>query len=208
MIRVFILLLISQSVGASDLGIIGQSFPVKERSFLSLIEERLAKFSDKDSLEAIQNQWLKRVSAHTRRPKPSLVRRAAKTRTHSYRPEFTASRNIFDSQGQVIVRSGTRVNALEKLPYYKPQWLFINEDDIAQIRFAKHYLRNTPNAKLIFTGGDIKRGEERFDREVYFDQEGKIVAKLSIDSLPAFVRRKKNALLITEVAIKESGDEV
>ena len=207
MIRVLILLLISQSVFARDLGILGQSFPVEERSLLRLIQKRLAKFSDEGRIEAIQHQWLERVREHTTRPKPSLVRRATKTRTHYYKPEFRAVQNIYDVKGEVIVAKGTRVNALERLPFYKPQWLFINEDDEAEVRFAARYLKNTPEAKLILTGGDIKRGEERFDRAVYFDQEGKISLKLGIDALLAFVHREGNALLITEVAIKEDGNE-
>ena len=208
MIRLALLLLISPSIFAKNLGVFGHSYPVKERSFLSLIQERLAKFGDDDKLQAIQERWVKQVENHAIRPRPSVVTKTQKTNFHYYTPAFTAQTTIRDSQGRVIVAKGAKVNALEKLPAYRPQWVFINEDDKEQVRFAKHYLQDKPLAKLILTGGDVKRAEDFFDRPIYFDQEGRITKKLAITQVPATIKRVNNSLLITHVAIKGDDHEI
>lgn len=206
MIRVVLLMSLSVTCCAKNLGVIGRSFPVAEKSFLTLIYERLDKFSDKEALEVIQNKWIQQVENHVIRPTPVRLIRINKTTTHFYTPTVTLKNSIKDANGTPIIASGTSVNALEKTPTYEPQWVFINQDDKAQVMFAKNYLKNRQGAKLILTGGDIKKAEQIFDRTIYFDQEGKITKKLTISHVPATVSRQGNSLLVTELEIKENGD--
>lgn len=207
---VFFLLLLSLSldVQAKSFGISGEVFPVAEPSFLQLIESRLRQLTESGEWDSFNQRWQAEVSRRVLRPKPVSLPRAQRAQTHHYRPEIRLNSPLRDATGHLLYPVGSRVNALKELPSYQPCWLFFNQDDKAQQRWALKAGQQCANPKLILTGGAIDEAEATFHAPIYFDQAGRITTKLKIHALPAKVRRDGNALLIQELAIKESGDEV
>lgn len=201
-----LLLVLSAQTQAQSFGVVGEVFPIAEKSFLKLIEERLAALSSNGKLAAINQQWLSRVAKHANRPKPLDLPRALKTRVHYYKPEVVLVQAIADSEGHVLYPAGTSVNALQDLPSYFPCWLFFNAEDEAQIHWVQKEKTRCPNPTLILTGGAVSRAETHLQALIYFDQAGRISKKLQIASVPAKVKRKGNQLRIDELAIKENGD--
>ncbi|WP_454784008.1 type-F conjugative transfer system protein TraW [Legionella sp. WA2024007413] len=191
---------------AKSFGVVGEVFPVSEKSFLELIEERLRALTVSGELEALKQKWIHAAAQHANRPTALDLKRTQQTIQHYYAPEITLSQDITDAKSKVLYPKGTSVNALEYMPTYKPCWLFFNADDEAQIRWAKLQKNQCPNPKLILTGGAIHSTEKRFKAVTYFDQGGRITRKLDIRHVPARVSREENQLLIVETAIKESGD--
>lgn len=202
-----LLLLTSISVLAKSLGVVGEVFPIAEMSFLALIESRMANLSKKGALEDIEKQWVKDVSAHANRPEPLHIRRATKNNTHYYYPITILSRDILDANNQVLFKAGTQINALSRLPDYKPHWLFFDGDDKAQVRWAIKKLQQDSNAKVILTGGEVGELEQTLKTAIYFDQAGRISNQLAIIQIPAEVVRAENALMISELVVEESGYE-
>ncbi|PWY53813.1 type-F conjugative transfer system protein TraW [Legionella qingyii] len=191
---------------AKSFGVVGEVFPVAEKSFLVLIEKRLRTLTTSGELEALNRKWIDTVVNHTNRPTALGLERINKTIRHYYTSEITLNKDITDHKGKVLFPKGTYVNALEHMPAYRPCWLFFNADDEAQIRWAQLQKSKCPNPKFILTGGAIKRTEKSLNAVIYFDQEGRITRKLNIEHVPARVTRKENQLLIVEVAIKENGN--
>lgn len=206
--RVLFLLLLSlpAALQAKSLGISGEVFPVVEQSFLSLIESRLRQLTESGEWDAFNQRWQAEVSRRVLRPKPLNLPRAQRAMSHYYRPEVRLNSPLRDAAGHLLYAVGTRVNALQDLPTYQPCWLFFNQDDKAQQRWALKARQQCTNPKLILTGGAIDEAEVTFKASIYFDQAGRITTKLKIHTLPAKVTRAGNALLIQELAIKESGD--
>lgn len=206
--RAFLLLFLSLSldVQAKSFGISGEVFPVAEPSFLQLIESRLRQLTESGEWDAFNQRWQAEVSQQVLRPKPVNLPRAQRAMSHYYRPEIRLSSPLRDAAGRLIYAVGTTVNALKELPSYQPCWLFFNQDDKAQQRWALKARQQCTNPKLILTGGAIDEAEVTFKAPIYFDQAGRITTKLKIHALPAKVTRAGNALLIQELAIKESGD--
>lgn len=202
-----LLLLTSISVLAKSLGVVGEVFPIAEMSFLALIESRMANLSKKGALEDIEKQWVADVSAHANRPEPVHIRRAIKNNTHYYYPITILSRDILDANNQVLFKAGTQINALSRLPDYKPHWLFFDGDDKAQVRWAIRKLQQDSNAKVILTGGEVRALEQTLKTAIYFDQAGRISNQLAIIQIPAEVVRAENSLMISELVIEESGYE-
>ncbi|HHW4982770.1 TPA: type-F conjugative transfer system protein TraW [Legionella anisa] len=202
-----ILLMISMGqIHAKSFGVIGEVFPVAEKSFLKLIEERLAALQASGELEEMNQRWIQTAADHANRPSALNLPRTNHSITHHYVPEITLSQDIRDGRGRVLYLKGTHVNALENMPAYKPCWLFFNADEKAQLNWARLQKKRCSNPKLILTGGAINTAEKKLQSVIYFDQAGKITSKLHIAHVPAKVTRKGNRLVIVEHAIKENGD--
>lgn len=195
---------VNTQVLAKSFGVVGDTYPVEEMSFLQLIEERLQTLSRDGSLDAMQEHWLNQTARMVNRPDTLALMRLSNRRTHYYRPEVVLTAPIYDSQGQILYPQGTRVNALERLPHYAPCWLFFNGDDNAQVNWAKK--ERCTNPKFILTGGAIKDAEDALNAAIYFDQAGRITERLGVTHVPARVTRQGNELRIDELAIKENGD--
>jgi conjugal transfer pilus assembly protein TraW len=191
---------------AHSFGVVGEVFPVAEQSFLSLIQERLAALDRNGTLQRFNQAWLKRAGLQADRPNPLNLMRATQKKTHYYTPELLLTQDITDIKGHILYPKGTRVNALERLPYYNPCWLFFNADDAAQRRWAKAQMQGCQNPKLILTGGAVSVAEKALQAVIYFDQAGRLSQKLHIGFVPALITRKHNRLCIEEQVIKERGD--
>jgi conjugal transfer pilus assembly protein TraW len=178
--------------------VVGEVFPVAEMSFLALIEEKL-----QDS--KVLADWTQQTLSQVDRPQALKLPRALKTETHTYVPQVILKNDIVNHASKVIWKQGTSINALEQLPSYRPHWIFLNADDIAQQKWAKRQLQG--NVKVILIGGSIRDTSTSFQQEIFFDQGGRISRQLGITHVPASVTRKKNTLLIREISIKENGDE-
>lgn len=202
-----ILLMISTGqVHAKSFGVVGEVFPIAEKSFLTLIEERLAALKASGDLESLNQRWIETAAEHANRPTALDLLRTNRSVRHNYVPEITLSQDITNEKGRILYSKGTHVNALQHMPSYTPCWLFFNADDEAQLNWAAHQKTHCKNPKLILTGGAINTAEKKLNAVIYFDQAGKITRKLHIAHVPAKVTREQNHLVIHELTIKENGN--
>lgn len=201
-----LLLSLMGSVQAKSFGVVGEVFPVAEKSFLQLIEERLALLKENGGLDAMNRRWVNTVAHHANRPNALNLSRTERTVTHTYLPELVLNQDITNERGRILYTKGSKVNALERMPSYAPCWLFFNADDEAQMHWARLQQSSCPHPKLILTGGAINTTEKKLSAVIYFDQRGTITQKLRITHVPAKVTRHQNSLIIEEYAIKENGD--
>lgn len=203
---VMLLMIVSLNVKALDLGRRGVDFEVAEKSMLSLIEDRLKVLNSSGEIEGIKADFIKRVKKHVNRPNALNLPRAIETKSYPHYPVVKVAHDITDTQGHVIARKGTSINALKKMPSYYPFWVFLNGDDLAQVAWAKAQMNKHLNTKIILTGGAIKSVSSKLGARIYFDQEGRITSKLGIAHVPAIVERKGDVLLITEQKIEGDSD--
>lgn len=196
---------LSFSIEAKSLGRLGQTFPVIEKSLLTLIYERLNTFEQQGQLKSIENAWVKQVDAQVKRPRALGLARTDSTITHYYTPVATLEKNVVDQTGRIVLQRGMSVNALNQLPSYNPVWVFLDYDDLAQRAFAEQIHTNYPDIQWILTGGSVDDAERGINETVYFDQEGRITKKLKIEHVPALVTRENDSLKIMEFRIGEDG---
>jgi conjugal transfer pilus assembly protein TraW len=185
---------------ATSFGSIGAVFPVQERSLLEVIQERLQSHP--------KVSWQKYITSRINRPTSLGLQRANAKRTYYYDPSIVLTHPILGAEGEVLYQAGTRVNGLLSLPQYAPCWLFFNADDRAQLRWAQKTAQTCQSPKLILTGGALVEASQALKRVIYFDQGGALKNQLHLQAVPAFVKREKERLLITEVKISESGDAI
>lgn len=196
---------LSCGIEAKSLGRLGQTFPVIEKSLLTLIYERLNTFAQQGQLNAIENAWVKQVNEQVKRPRALGLARTDTTLTHYYTPVATLEKNVVDQTGRIVLQRGMSVNALNQLPTYNPVWVLLNYDDLAQRAFAEQIQTHYPGIVWILTGGSVADAERGIDETIYFDQEGRITKKLKIEHVPALVTRENDSLKIMEFRIGEDG---
>lgn len=201
-----LLVMLCGQVNAKSFGVVGDVFPIAEKSFLTLIEERLASLKASGELEAMNQRMLQTAADHANRPKALDLPRTPRSTRHDYVPEMTLSQDITNESGRILYSKGTHINALQHMPSYTPCWLFFNADDEAQLNWAVLQKTQCANPKLILIGGEINTAEKKLNAMIYFDQAGRITSQLHITHVPAKVTRYQNHLVIAELAIKENGD--
>ena len=205
----FLMLVCCSSASFStSFGVVGETFPVREMSFLTFIEHQLKKLSDNGALQAMESEWQARAERSANRPQPVGLPRAMVKRSFHYDPTVVLTSAILDAKGQVLYPAGTRVNGLERRPDYAPCWLMFNGDDVAQLRWARLQMRQCQHPTLILTGGAIRDAENALDAVIYFDQSGRLSHKFQLKAVPVLIKRSENRLQLSEMVIKESGDAI
>lgn len=201
---ILIIFMVCEALNAANLGVVGSTFPVAELSLMKFIESKLS-LTDTKSME---EKWVSQVVSHANRPTPVGLRRAFKNNNYYYKPTIMLLDDLVDANNNLLWPKGTKVNALENMPHYKPNWLLLNADDAAQVLWVKQKLAVNKNAKIILTGGEVEQMEQELKRPIYFDQAGRITQQLGIRRVPVHVSRKGDSLKICEVPIKENGHEL
>ena len=134
---------------------------------------------------------------------------------------YHGSISIEDDKENVIIRSGTKVNPLDTIPL-SSNLLFFDGEDKEQITWIKAQIerkterekrtkktkdmkraKRRKEIKLILVNGSIKSQSEIFNRPIYFDQGGRLIARFGIEHVPARVSQKGNVLLVEELNIRD-----
>ncbi|KAB0545783.1 type-F conjugative transfer system protein TraW [Pantoea stewartii] len=190
---------------AKDLGTWGDTWPVAEQSFLSLIHDRLQSMQDSGQLAELQQQFQQRVEQHTLRPAPvEGLQTDTQVHTSWYDPTFEAGQDVADAQGQVFIHKGERVNPLDTLPLSTTLY-FIDGDDKRQVDWMKTQKPPTLTYKVILVNGNIRDAADRLSERIYFDQQGVLSRKLGLKYIPAVVTQEGERLKITSAAMPEEA---
>ncbi len=146
----------------------------------------------------MQQQFTDNVTQHTLRPNPVAgITTASKPITFYFDPTFIAPRNVYNQNGDIVVKAGTKVNPFDYMDYHIVL-LFINADDPAQVDWAITEKTKYSYTKIILVQGSIVDHYKQIGR-VYFDQEGVMCKKFGITQVPALVMQSGKNLEIQEV---------
>ena len=193
-------LLVPFAAHAEHLGVIGPVYPIAEPDLLQVILAQLREAQASGKLDALQRDAQARARRAIEDPEPvTTVTRTTTPRSFHFDPSLTVPDAITDAEGKVIVAAGTTVNPLDTVTLSK-RLLFIDARDAEQVQRAEAITAaNQGKVKLILTGGSYLELMRRWQRPVYFDQQGKLVAKLGIRQVPALVSQDGRRLRIDEI---------
>jgi conjugal transfer pilus assembly protein TraW len=106
---------------------------------------------------------------------------------------------IRDADGRVIVPPGTVVNPLDSVTLSQAL-LFIDARDREQVARARKLIdERQGKVKVILTGGSYLDLMRRWQRPVFYDQQGTLTTKLGIRQVPALVTQDGRRLRIDEL---------
>lgn len=200
--RFWILYLMTTVVFAKEVvvvGTFGETFPVAEKSLLTLFKERLQQVD----FSTLQDQWVRGVRNYATRPTPLDLKHAESFHQSRFDPSIVLTKDIMDAKGHVIYAKGKKINPLDYLPNYQPRWLFIDADDEKQMLYTQKCLNAYPDLKVILVNGDVPMTAKILQQEVYFDQGGHLVGRFEISETPAFIYRK-DAFLMMDYGVRDA----
>jgi len=186
------------NVSAKDLGTFGETFEVTEESLITYIQKKLTYLEGKGEITEHQKIIRDHVKETIRRPqKVKGISPTKFPRVFTVDPTITVQSDLKDHTGKTFHHKGERVNPLDFRSLSHPL-LFINGDDKTHIQWAKHHLKQDALAKVILIQGDPFALMEELYQKVYFDQGGKLTAKLNLSHAPSIVVQNGKRLEIRE----------
>lgn len=198
-----VILTFSCSPLAKELGAVGSIWKIKERSLITVMQERLAKKFENKSEEEIQNEIRERIEQRALRPDPVQgVIKATKTEIRYFDPSFTVTKDLADQNGIIFVRKGQVYNPFD-ISGFTQTLIFIDGDDVQQLNWVKSFKPSTMRSKIILINGNIKDTEKYLSQKVYFDQLGELSARFDIERVPSIIEAapQEKKLKITEVGL-------
>jgi conjugal transfer pilus assembly protein TraW len=181
---------------------LGPTYPIQEPDLLKEIEQNLKEKERTGELARLQREAIERSRRSIESPKPvdGLVRTKS-PRTFYFDPTVIANRRITTPDGKVLVEAGQAFNPLDQVSL--SQWLiFFDARDPAQVKKAEALIAQAEGrAKPILTGGSYIEIQKKWQRPVFFDQQGTLIRKFGIRQVPALVSQEGKRLRIDEVAL-------
>ncbi len=188
---------------ATNLGTIGPTYPVAEKNLLDVIMARLRAKEASGELKRHEQEARDRAAYAVNNPRPvDGLRRAQAARTFYFDPSFTLQSNVVDAKGAVLFPAGTRKNPLEVVSLSK-HLLFFDARDPGQVTRARELIeRYQGKVKPILVGGSYLDLMKRWNKPVFYDQDGTLVRKFGIAAVPAIVSQEGQRLRIDEVPLR------
>lgn len=188
---------------AANLGTIGPTYPVAEKNLLDVIMARLRAKEASGELKRHEQEARDRAAYAVNNPRPvDGLRRAQAARTFYFDPSFTLQSNVVDSTGAVLFPAGTRKNPLDVVSLSK-HLLFFDARDPGQVARARELIEHYQGkVKPILVGGSFLDLMKRWNKPVFYDQDGTLVRKFGIAAVLAIVSQEGQRLRIDEVPVR------
>jgi conjugal transfer pilus assembly protein TraW len=196
-----LLLLLSSNIAvAKDYGIHGNTYEIKEQSFLDQIQAKLKKLEKSGELAKMQQKMKEKTFESVNQPKAVKdLTRASVNKEWIYDKSVTLEKDLADQNGRVFYKAGTKVNPLDRISMTKTL-IFIDGSDEEQVKWA--LIQNKKKrVKIILTSGQIIKLMKSKKVRFYFDQNGTLIKKFSINHVPASVEQDGKSLLVKEIAL-------
>lgn len=205
-VTIYILLLlifISQTAKAENLGTFGEVYPIVETDFLELIQSRLSMLQQEGKWQVIQKNAGKKATSYRDRPTSVVgITKATISISRDYDPTIVLDHDVMvPTNGKIIARAGTSVNPLVYHSLNKAL-IFYDADDKDQVKWALAQDKSLKGEdKLILVNGSVLDQEKLFNKPIYFDQSGKLITRFGIQHVPATVVQEGVHLKIKEIVI-------
>jgi len=118
------------------------------------------------------------------------------SRTYTVDPSVQVGRPVSDHTGRILIPAGSRVNPLERLPFFRPI-IVIDGRKANQVAWAGG-LEEQP--LILVTGGDLFALSDRFRRQVYPVPKA-LIERFAIERAPVMLSSRGGMIEIEEVLL-------
>ncbi len=159
---------------------LGPVYPITEVDLLALIKQHA--HEEQAVWEGKQRELEARLKRHADTPRGTVLPRAKQTKRWKY--EVKGADGIIAAQQE-------------------RHWLFIDATDPEQMRFAQRFMsdRTVATHRVVLTNGSIEQTQKALDTRVWFDQAARLIERLEIRALPAYVKFTQRAIFVSEVKL-------
>jgi len=179
--------------------VIGTVYPVIEPDMVAWMKDQVSRQLTPERIDELKREQHKAARQYAERPTGKSLPRTQESITRWFDPSLTVPYDLRDHEGRLIHAAGTTINPLDWRPLTR-QLLFIDGDDVDQVAWAEAMgAKDSVQVKVILVSGAPLELGRKWQQQVYFDQQGLLVAKLDIQHVPAVVRQDGRRLRIDEV---------
>lgn len=195
-------LLGSGALNATVIGTYGDTYPIAEADFLTVIQAGLKQRQQSGDMTRLQQAFAKRAEQHSRRPVPVAgLSPAPRTTSRLFDPSITVPEDVRDTTGHLVARQGARVNPLTTISL-RQALLFYDADDVRQAAWATRTAQqHNGKVKFIIVNGAIDVEARRVQQPVFFDQQGRLSTRFGLRHIPAMITQEGLYLRIQEVKL-------
>ena len=196
-------LLLSSTVFADDLGVIGPVYPIAETDFIQQVQAILQQKAASGDLARWRTKQVEALQAAADRPAPVQgLSPTLHTRSWLWDPSIVIPTDMRDANGHLLLAAGSHFNPLTQIHTFTPL-LFFDGDNPDQVAWAVSLNQQLHGRDhLILINGSLRKTASFFpNSHLYFDQGGRLVQRLGITHIPATVSQARQRLAITEVAL-------
>ena len=196
-------LLVAPAQGA-DLGSRGATWAIAEPDLLEQLEARLGELERSGALARFEAEARGRARTRLEAPEPVPgIAPAQAQRSWTFDPSVTVAADIRGADGALVAAAGTRIDPFLHAPLTR-DLLFIDGRREAEVVWALAYARP---AKVVLLAGRPLALARIHGRPFFFDQGGRLAARLGLRFTPSLVTRAGARLRIDEIPVedRESG---
>lgn len=197
------LTVLDSHAAVQNLGVYGNTWSIAEEDAIEGIKNKITKMQRNGEMDKITKEWQKiTLSRLENGPDPVPgISRAMRNRARSFDPSVTLAQDVTDDLGNVVAMAGTTINPLKYLGL-KREYVLLDGSDRSQVKWAiqRAKTNSTPQILILTAGSPTKLMREHQDIRFYFDQDGRITKRFSINAVPSVVRQKGNLVEIQEFA--------
>ena len=199
---------IPSAASAKDLGVRGATWAIAEPDLLEQIEARLLELERSGALARLEEEARANARRKLEEPDPLPgIAPARRERSRLWDPAITVARDIRTPEGTLIAAAGTRVNPLKRMTLVR-DLLFVDGRREAEVAWA---LSHDRPAKIVLLAGRPLDLMRQHRRPFFFDQGGRLAARLGLRFTPSLVEQAGTRLRITEIPVESlprtgSGD--
>ena len=182
----------------------GATWPVAEPDLLEQIEARLVDMERSGALARLEDEARESARRRLEEPDPAPgIAPAREERSRLFDPAITVARDIRAADGALIAAAGTRVSPLERMTLAS-DLLFVDGRREAEIAWALAREEESGRpAKIVLLAGRPLDLMRRHRRPFFFDQGGRLAARLRLRLTPVLVAQDGAQLRITEIPVKD-----
>ena len=195
-------LLGSGALNATVIGTFGDTYPIAEADFLTVIQAGLKKRQQSGDMTRLQQAFAKRAEQHSKRPVPVAdLSPALTSSSRRFDPSITVPEDVRDATGHILVHQGARVNPLATVSL-RQALLFYDADDAKQTAWATRTAQqHNGKVKFIIVNGAIDVEARRVQQPVFFDQQGRLSTRFGLRHVPTMITQEGLYLRIQEVKL-------
>ena len=185
---------------AKDFGTYGTTYPVKEKSFIVAIKEKLQAMMDSGEWDEHKNKYIEETMNGLKRPRGNQLPYATATKTRFVDPSIIMEMDIKLPDGSYLARKGDYINPLKNMGLSHPM-AFIDGDNPKQVEWALKMREQEPKTFIILVNGNWYDLSIKHKLQVWFDQGGAFIKRLDIQKTPSYVTQQDLRLKVDEVAL-------
>ncbi|WP_436659792.1 type-F conjugative transfer system protein TraW [Acinetobacter sp. P1(2025)] len=194
-----LLVALSSVVHAKNFGTFGETYPVKEVSFIEAIQKKMQALVDNGEWDKYRKEYTEKTLDGLKRPKGTQLPHVLTTQTRYVDPSIILEMDIKLPDGKYLARRGDRINPLKQSNMSRPI-AFIDGDEPKQVAWALAEHKKNPRVTIMLVNGSWYELSVKNKTKFWFDQTGEFINRFDIKRTPSLVTQDGLRLRVDEVA--------